>query len=338
MKLILRGNFWWYRFELGGQDYYHTTKCRKQDKAEAKLVGDQAYKEAALGRARIRRAPSLKGIATAWLASHGKTKSAAHRRAARQSLDALKPLHGEALDALTPGVVAAWTAEYLEGHSQASVNTVVRYLKLWLRWAQGEGYLREIPCKLKQPRPADRERPVVPLDQFEAFLAACTRENPQIPLAIRCAAQLGMREAEILRLKWQDIGAESVTVHGKGGKIRHVFIPPPVWIALGWFTLGKDGPMPLPRLGLVFPAADGKPHRQGWLRQALKRGAAELKIPIIGIHRLRATFATLHMRAGTPLKEVQIMMGHSDPRTTLIYQETSMDEQARHQTALWKNA
>lgn len=51
--------------------------------------------------------------------------------------------------------------------------------------------------------------------------------------------------------------------------------------------------------------------------------------------RLRATFATLHLRAGTPLKEVQSMLGHADPRTTLIYQEVSREEQTKRQAALW---
>lgn len=108
-------------------------------------------------------------------------------------------------------------------------------------------------------------------------------------------------------------------------------------VGQGWLP-GGSGPVEAPRLGLVFPASDGKPHRQGWLRQALARGAAELGIPVLGIHRLRATFATLHLRAGTPLKVVQKMMGHADPRTTLIYQEVSTEEQAEAQAGLWRQA
>jgi len=338
VKLVLRGGIWYYRFTIGETEHFRSTHCRKGDKAEAKLIADHEYKETVLGHHGIRRSPSLKGIAQAWMKSHGKTKSASHQRAARQSLNSLKPLHGVVLTSLTPGTVDGWKAEYLKTHALSSANTVLRYLKLWLKWAQGEGYLRDMPAKLKQEKPADRERPVVGLNQIETFLAACSRENPQIPVAVRCAMMLGMREAEILRLRWQDVGQDAVLIHGKGGKIRRVHIPEAVWTAIGWYTLSADGPEPLPSLGLVFPAQDGKPHRQGWLRQALRRGAEALGIPVLGIHRLRATFATLHLRKGTPLKEVQTMMGHSDPRTTLIYQETSLEEQAKHQAELWKNA
>lgn len=338
MTLILRGNFWWYRFSVGGREYYHSTKCKKGNKAEAKLIEEQAYKELVLGAHHIRRAPSLHGIAAAWMASHGKTKSASHQRAARQSLESLKPLHDLALTDITPGIISGWMAGFLPTHSQASANTCLRYLKLWLRWAQEEGYLRDLP-KIKIPKPPDRERPIVSISKVDEFLAACARISPQVPVAVRFAMMLSMREAEILRSQWQDIGAESITINGKGGKIRRVNIPAPVWEALGWYALALqgDGPAQLPRLGLIFPAADGKPHRQGWLRRPLQRGADALGIPILGIHRLRATFATLHLRKGTPLKEVQTMMGHSDPRTTLIYHETSMEEQAKHQAELWKN-
>jgi len=73
---------------------------------------------------------------------------------------------------------------------------------------------------------------------------------------------------------------------------------------------------------------------QGWLRQALKRGGIEG----LGMHRLRGSFATLHLSSGAPLKEVQEMLGHADPRTTLIYQETSLENQTELQAQLWKRA
>lgn len=53
------------------------------------------------------------------------------------------------------------------------------------------------------------------------------------------------------------------------------------------------------------------------------------------MHRLRATFATLHLRQGAALKEVQEMMGHQDARTTLLYQEGSQEEKRKSQDRLW---
>lgn len=51
-----------------------------------------------------------------------------------------------------------------------------------------------------------------------------------------------------------------------------------------------------------------------------------------------STFATLHMSAGTDPKTVQEMLGHADLRTTMIYKETTMEEKAERQGALWRKA
>ena len=111
-----------------------------------------------------------------------------------------------------------------------------------------------------------------------------------------------------------------------------------VSVPSGTYTaLAMKEPLPVQRpvRGLIFPGKEGKPHSRGWLNKALKRGAIAIGVPTLGIHRLRGTFATLHLRKNTPLKEVQEMMGHWTSLTTLGYQETSTKEQKKHQDELW---
>lgn len=341
MKLVLRGKFWWYRFEAGGREYYHSTKCLKTDKATARKVAESAYSEVVLGRRGIRSAPTLKGAAEGWLASHGKTKSAAHRRAALQSLNSLQDLHDLTIVQLSPGVIAAWSAGYLQDHAQSSLNTVLRYLKLWLNWAKGEGYLQDMPCKIKESRPQERVRPIVSVDQIQAFMAACDRINPQIQAALHCALMLGLRESELLAMRWEWLSdVYTVTGKTKSKRNRAIPVPQPVWTAIGWMLLrqAKSGPAPRPTLGIIFPGKEGKPHSQGWLRQALRRGAASLGIPIIGMHRLRASFVTLHGRAKHHPREIQAMAGHADIRTTMAYYEPDLKQQAQAQDSLWRLA
>ena len=102
-------------------------------------------------------------------------------------------------------------------------------------------------------------------------------------------------------------------------------------------ALAKKEPLPVqrPGNGLMFPGESGKPHSRGWLNKALARAARAIGVPSLGIHRLRATFATLHLRNKAPLKEVQTMLGHQNAMTTLRYQETSTEEQKKHQDDLW---
>jgi integrase len=102
-------------------------------------------------------------------------------------------------------------------------------------------------------------------------------------------------------------------------------------------ALVKKQPLPVqrPEKGLIFPGTTGKPHSRGWLNKALKRGAIAIGVETFGVHRLRATFATLHLRNKAPLKEVQTMLGHQNAMTTLRYQEVSLEEQKKHQDDLW---
>jgi integrase/recombinase XerD len=43
-------------------------------------------------------------------------------------------------------------------------------------------------------------------------------------------------------------------------------------------------------------------------------------------HKLRHTFATVGLRNGIPLDKLQVLMGHANPRTTLIYADQDKDQ------------
>lgn len=51
----------------------------------------------------------------------------------------------------------------------------------------------------------------------------------------------------------------------------------------------------------------------------LQRLYGKAKIGNAGVHSLRHTFASLHLRAGIPLVQVSRWMGHQDIQTTMIY-------------------
>lgn len=334
-----RGAIWHYRFTVGGREYTGSTECL--DLATAKVVLEQVRRECVLGEYGIRNAPSLKAAAEAWIGSKGRAVSASHLRAANQSLDALEPLHRLPLTHITRARVDDWTADYLQDHSPSSANLVLRYLKLWLRWAMAERLIKEMPCAIKQLKVQQRERPVARLPHdFIAKVEGTGKHrfrNPQVPAAITFAMMLGLRESEVLNARWEYLKPGIYTVQGntKSKKIRAIPVPEEARVALLHYLAAKEhGPAQFPRLGLIFPGTRGKKHKQGWLRQALKRGG----IAGMGMHRLRATFATLHLSGGSDPKEVQEMMGHADLRTTMIYRETSLEEKAEKQARVWKKA
>jgi integrase len=92
--------------------------------------------------------------------------------------------------------------------------------------------------------------------------------------------------------------------------------------------------MPKTLSGWIFPSLVGKIHAPGFLRKPLIKAANDLKLGALTSHRLRATFASLHAEAGTPITEIQGMLGHKNIATTMIYVETSLEAKRKAQDAL----
>jgi integrase len=72
-------------------------------------------------------------------------------------------------------------------------------------------------------------------------------------------------------------------------------------------------------LDLVFPAPTGLPtHRSNVLRRGLYPALRHAGLRCVkGLHSLRHSFASILIMQGTPITEVQHLLGHSNPQTTL---------------------
>jgi integrase len=141
---------------------------------------------------------------------------------------------------------------------------------------------------------------------------------------------LGLRQTEALEMRWGRFSpAQRTYVVGKvKGKEARV-LPVPSWL---WVAIHE-----MPKLALsalVFLAVDGKPHRNNFLHKPLHGAARKRGLGRFTQHRLRATLASLHPQAGTPITEIHGMLGHKCITTKMIYIETSLDAKWRAQDAL----
>jgi integrase len=122
-------------------------------------------------------------------------------------------------------------------------------------------------------------------------------------------AHAGLRVAEMVALKWQDVdlAAQQLRVlRGKGGK------PRTVWISAG-LARALEGLRPYARNDRVL--AYGSPERA---RARMRRLAFRALVKYRGIHALRHTCGT-RMAREEGLEAAQHHLGHANLATTQVY-------------------
>ena len=207
------------------------------------------------------------------------------------------------------------------GRGLAAIRSFLRHLeRRGLANAAGAASLRspKLPKSLPRPLTAPDARRVVSAGEQLA-------EEPWI--AARNAAVLtllygsGLRISEALSLPGDallDADARSVTIAGKGGKMRLVPLLPVVHEAVAAYrrlcpyTLTRDAPL--------FRGAKGGPLRPQIVQRTMARLRGALGLPSSATpHALRHSFATHLLAAGGDLRTIQDLLGHASLSTTQGY-------------------
>jgi len=132
----------------------------------------------------------------------------------------------------------------------------------------------------------------------------------------------GVRRKELSLLKVADIDSKRMVVHirqGKGSRDRDLPLGPKLLEALREYWLWKKPrvylfPSTEARRGVEAPMSD----KVVWwaVREAARRAGITRKI---GPHTFRHTFATELLEAGTDLRTIQLLLGHSRLEDTTLY-------------------
>ena len=329
------GEYWHYALTINGQRSHGSTRAR--DLVTAKKVLEERRKELLQYQCGAPKVPTFAVIVAKWLKAHKAVHSKSHWDDVEcvSRLWLLPAFGTRRVDHIRTGDVLQLRSKMLEaGRSPVTVNDALKNLKLLCRYALKTGYIRELPFRAEFLRVQKKPRPTIPAAKIHEFLAAVDSDpwnrNPHIPVMVRVMLGLGMREAEVLGMRWEWFDLEQRTyVVGKAkGKEARV-LPVPDWV---WSAVHN---MPKPLLSeWVFPSNTGKPWRSHFCLRVIERACKTLELGKVTQHRLRATFASLHAAAGTPVTEIQGMLGHKNIATTMIYVETSLDAKRAAQDAL----
>ena len=203
------------------------------------------------------------------------------------------------------------------GLAPATCNRILAVFKTICSLAEIRGVLSagQSPCMGVSPFKihAQRERY---LSRDEAHRLRRAREKSDRPeaFAIRLLLLTGARKSEVLKARWEHVRLDLrllIVPLSKSGKPRHIPLSDEAITVIRSIPRQQGNPW-------LFPGhAPGKPLSDLYL--LWNRLRRELGLADVRIHDLRHTFASFLVNAGHSLYEVQKLLGHGDPRTTMRY-------------------
>lgn len=157
------------------------------------------------------------------------------------------------------------------------------------------------------------------LDKEEVGKLIKAIKNPQHKLMIALMYSAGLRVSEVVNLKVEDLVLDKnygFVRNGKGRKDRLFIISERLEIALGQKCLNRDSGE------YLFLTNRGKKYSIRSLQQIVKKAAKKSGIENwkeVHCHTLRHSFATHLIEQGDCVGDVQAMLGHKSPETSLGY-------------------
>lgn len=244
------------------------------------------------------------------------------------------------IEEITTAHVESLKAELLGRVSHTTTRKVLVILHAIMARAKRRGWIATNPCEHAERVTVKRSEDTITLEVEQVLAVARAAATEQLGRLIVVAAFTGLRQGELLALRWRDVDFSGALVHvrrnythggedlPKSNRRRSVPLSDQAAVALDTesrrdrFTTSDD---------LVFPNAVGDHANADQVRDGfyaaldaaglghLRTAAPELGRKAIVFHDLRHTFGTLCVRNGIDVVRIQKWMGHSDLATTQRY-------------------
>jgi integrase/recombinase XerD len=196
-------------------------------------------------------------------------------------------------------------------------NQALAALRYLYRWVLKRG---EVVRDIRGPRRVRHLPVVLSLDEVSRFFAAVVAYKHRMILMTAYSA--GLRISEVINLQVSDIDSARMVIRvrqGKRSKDRYTVLSPVLWEMLRHYCWAARP------VSYLFPGRSlHKPMSDSQVQRACKE--AQVKAGFdkeITPHTFRHSFATHLLEAGTDLRVIQVLLGHSSPQTTALYTRVS---------------
>lgn len=169
--------------------------------------------------------------------------------------------------------------------------------------------------QIERPRKEKKLPKILSNDEVKKLISAATNIKHKCILALLYSA--GLRRAELLNLKTEDIDSERMLVKvndAKGNKDRYTLLAKSTLKHLREYYIQYR-----PK-NYLFEGQNGYRYSASSVANIIKQNVEKARIKKhVTAHTLRHSFATHLLENGTDLRYIQILLGHNSTKTTEIY-------------------
>ena len=242
------------------------------------------------------------------------------------------------LKQLQPSIIQGYYGKACEKLLARTVHHQHRVLSQSLKYAVRQGYLGRNPAELVDP-PSPRKKAMRTLTPYEVEVLFDTAKDNHYYPVIYTAVSTGLRQAELLGLRWRDIDLDMLSIsvsqvlnkrqgicEFKEPKTSHsrrrVAMTPKLALYLREYRAERE-PLcwqlgrPLTLDSLVFANIEGKPLDPSVLSHDFARIVKRAGLVGVRFHDLRHTFASLMLLRGAKPKVISEALGHASVAFTM---------------------
>jgi len=212
--------------------------------------------------------------------------------------------------------------------SDATLDRYRSYLSTFFNWCEAEELIDKSPMRnIKAIKYEAQRRVSLTQMELERMRNACQSHRDRCIVEVLYST--GCRVSELSNLKIADIDLNQNTaiVHGKGKKMREVFINVKAKVAIEDYLKTRNDSC---EYLLISKRRDNSGN---YVKQSSKSIREDIKViqsrtnisKHVTPHILRHTTATISLSNGMPVSSIQKMLGHSSCATTMIYADVSTE-------------
>jgi len=243
-------------------------------------------------------------------------------------------LFGETpLAQITTWQIEKWKAERGKEIKPGSVNRQLTVIKHMFKMAVEWGMTLTNPASAVKRFPVNDQRTRFLIgDEIQAILKECESQitSPWLLPLVTLALNTGMRQGELLNLKWENVNLDQglITVRqSKTLRLKTIAINAPAKDALNWLTENRYGEY-------LFMWPWGDKIGKVTVYDAFKKACSAAEVADFRFHDLRHTFASHLVMAGVDLVTVKELMGHVGIAMTVRYSHLVPEHKAQAVTKL----